>query len=305
MEIQILDIKTKSKICIVENIANTSNVKTIKDIIHQKYPKYNPNRQSLRLEPKSKSLKDEDVLNNLSLGNGNSLYFKDLGPQIPWSTVFYCEYSGPLIAYLLFYFKIIDVYGDNGKARKDVLMVVKLAAFCHTFHYVKRILETKFIHRFSHNAMPLRNLFKNTSYYTLFGAWIAYFINHPLYTPPKFGDMQVYIALVVFAFCEMGNFSIHIALKNLRPSGSKERKVPYPTANPFTLLFNYVSCPNYTYEVCSWIAFSVMTQSFVGALFTLAGFLQMAIWALGKHRNYIREFSNYPRKRKAIIPFLL
>lgn len=43
----------------------------------------------------------------------------------------------------------------------------------------------------------------------------------------------------------------------------------------------------------------------VAALFTVAGFYQMAIWALGKHRNYKKEFSNYPRRRKAIVPFLL
>lgn len=38
--------------------------------------------------------------------------------------------------------------------------------------------------------------------------------------------------------------------------------------------------------------------------FTLAGLYQMAVWALGKHRNYKRDFSDYP-KRKAIIPFVL
>lgn len=32
-------------------------------------------------------------------------------------------------------------------------------------------------------------------------------------------------------------------------SGSKTRKIPYPTKNPFTWLFLLVSCPNYTYEV--------------------------------------------------------
>ena len=41
-------------------------------------------------------------------------------------------------------------------------------------------------------------------------------------------------------------------------------------------------------------------------LFTLMGFAQMAQWALGKHRNYRREFGvKYPRGRKAIVPFLL
>ena len=32
-------------------------------------------------------------------------------------------------------------------------------------------------------------------------------------------------------------------------AGTKERNIPVVTGNPMTFLFNYVSCPNYTYEV--------------------------------------------------------
>jgi very-long-chain enoyl-CoA reductase len=98
---------------------------------------------------------------------------------------------------------------------------------------------------------------------------------------------------------------IHLALRDLRPQGSTERKIPFPTSNLFTLLFDFVSCPNYTYEVTSWIAFAVMTQCTATVVFATLGFMQMAVWALGKHRNYRKEFSTYPRRRKAIIPFLL
>lgn len=35
-----------------------------------------------------------------------------------------------------------------------------LACMCHSFHYIKRILETMFVHRISHGTMPLRNIFK-------------------------------------------------------------------------------------------------------------------------------------------------
>lgn len=127
--------------------------------------------------------------------------------------------------------------------------------------------------------------------------------------------------------CELGNLSIHLALRNLRPPGTKVRKIPLPTSNPFTSLFKYVSCPNYTYEFGSWVAFTVMTQCLPGkintlslkilftknfpvlllsaGLFALAGMYQMTVWALGKHRNYQKEFPNYPRGRRAILPFII
>ena len=91
----------------------------------------------------------------------------------------------------------------------------------------------------------------------------------------------------------------------MRPAGSKERRIPRATKDPLTLLFNLVSCPNYTYEVGGWIAFTIMTQCLPAGLFTFAGFYQMAVWALGKHRAYKKDFKDYPRGRKAIIPFVL
>lgn len=73
----------------------------------------------------------------------------------------------------------------------------------------------------------------------------------------------------------------------------------------FSSLLSLVSCPNYTYEVGAWVSFSVMTQCLPAYLFAFAGFYQMAVWALGKHKNYRNEFKNYPKNRKAIIPFVL
>ena len=145
----------------------------------------------------------------------------------------------------------------------------------------------------------------------------------------------------MFLICEYGNYSIHTALRDLRPPGkmrainhfymhihiyavgSKGKKIPFATGNPMTLMFNFVSCPNYTYETGAWLAFAVMTQCLPGedmlhlmltitlfnaypvVFFMLAGFYQMAVWAKGKHRNYRKEFSDYPKGRKAIVPFLL
>jgi len=303
MEIQIVQAKTsKPVVTLSGQYGSETTIGEIKKAIGAAKQKFKDiNRQEVRAEAKGKGLKDEDTLGNLGLTDKNLvLYFKDRGIQIGWTTVFLSEYAGPLLVYLMFYLRPSLIYGDTSKA--EVSQATHVAAAAWSFHYIKRLLETIFVHRFSNATMPLGNLFKNCSYYWGFAAYIAYHINHPLYTPPT--SAQVYIFLAMFLLCELGNFTIHILLRNLRPAGSKERKIPYPNSNPLSMMQNFVSCPNYTYEIGAWISFSIMTQCLPVGVFTLAGAYQMAIWAMGKHRNYKKEFKDYPR-RKAIFPFFL
>lgn len=302
MDLEIVHARSNKPLVTLNDQLDTATIRDLKKAIAGKKSKYGDiNRQELRLEPKGKALRDEDTLEGLGLNTGAMLYFKDRGLQIGWTTVFLAEYAGPLFVYLWFYRRPWLAYGEDALAR-PMAQVVHIAAACWVFHYVKRLLETQFVHRFSNATMPITNLVKNCSYYWGFAAYIAYHVNHPLYTAPSMN--QVYAGLAGFCLCELGNFSIHLALRNLRPEGSKVRKIPYPTSNPLTGLFSLVSCPNYTYEIGAWISFTVMTQCLPVGLFTLAGAYQMTMWALGKHRNYKKEFKDYPR-RKALFPLLL
>ena len=47
------------------------------------------------------------------------LYFKDLGPQIGWTTVFLAEYAGPLFIFLLFYIRPQIIYGEDANKQKE------------------------------------------------------------------------------------------------------------------------------------------------------------------------------------------
>jgi len=54
-----------------------------------------------------------------------------------------------------------------------------------TFHFVKRELETLFVHDWGrHATLPLRKIPENSLYYWGFAVFVAYFMFHPLYTPP-------------------------------------------------------------------------------------------------------------------------
>ncbi|XP_055855276.1 very-long-chain enoyl-CoA reductase [Episyrphus balteatus] len=301
MEIEVLS-ASNSKSYGFCRVNPTTTIHDLRSSIHEQLPKTpDVDRQSLRLDSRGKGLKDTDTLQGLGLRTADKIYIKDLGPQIGWKTVFLAEYAGPLFVYLIFYTRPAIIYGSANS--NPISLTTHIAAGCYTLHYAKRILETIFVHRFSHNTMPMRNLFKNCSYYWGFTAYVAYHINHPLFTSPCM--CQVYGALAAFMLCEYGNFSIHIALRNLRPPGSRVRKIPVADGNPLTKLFNLVSCPNYTYEIGSWVSFSIMTSCLPAMLFAIAGAYQMTMWALGKHRNYKKEFKDYPKKRRAIFPFLL
>jgi len=56
--------------------------------------------------------------------------------------------------------------------------------------------------RFGHETMPIKNLFKNCSYYYGFAAYVAYFVNHPKYTAPP-----EWLSLVCFALAVVAQFS--------------------------------------------------------------------------------------------------
>jgi very-long-chain enoyl-CoA reductase len=274
------------------------SLEELQELYHAKHKAMYPDRQRFKLKETLKNL-ESGSLKAQGVKDGAELVFKDLGPQVGWSTVFLTEYAGPLFVYLLFFLRPSFIYGQTTAGFSTA---ATYAGYCWIFHYAKRLYETLFVHRFSHATMPIMNIIKNSGYYWGFTALVAYYVNHPLFTSPS--QTQVLVGLVGFLLCEYGNYSIHIALRDLRPPGTKDRKIPMPTANPMTFLFNFVCCPNYTYEAGSWFFFTLMTQSLTAGLFFIVGLLQMTQWAIDKRKRYIIEFPTGPR-RKAIIPFVV
>eukprot|EP01100_Stratorugosa_tubuloviscum_P010466 TRINITY_DN449_c1_g1_i1.p1 TRINITY_DN449_c1_g1~~TRINITY_DN449_c1_g1_i1.p1 ORF type:complete len:295 (-),score=107.96 TRINITY_DN449_c1_g1_i1:75-959(-) len=252
------------------------------------------NRQRFLIRGETRKSVGEGLLTASGLKDGDTIIFRDLGPQISWRTVFIVEYLGPLLIYPFFFLQPSFIY--YGLPKSEMQLVQQIALVCWSFHYFKREFETIFIHRFSHSTMPIFNIFKNSGYYWGSCALVAYFVNHPLFTSPKLLNTQ--IGLAIFILCEIGNFICHVQLRNLRSEGTTERKIPRG------FLFNLVSCPNYTFEILAWVGFSIMTQTLTAYLFTLIGACQMIVWAIQKHKRYTTEFKDYPRSRKIIFPFI-
>lgn len=272
----------------------------------EKKPKFYLSRQRFTLPPvegakRGMALVAGMPLTEYSLSEGSVLLFKDLGPQVGWTTVFFWEYLGPLVMYAAIYF-FPAVFYPGHSSFPEKTMVQQTALRYWSFHYVKRILETFFVHRYSHGTMPMFNLFKNCTYYWAFGAYVAWFINHPQYTSPT--SQTVSLALFGFALlCQASNFKCHQILASMRPAGSKEYVIPRG------FLFNYITCANYATEIFGWIAFTLATRTVAAAIFTTCGALQMAQWAMQKHARLRKIFDGkdgrekYPRRWIMLPPF--
>ena len=74
---------------------------------------------------------------------------------------------------------------------------------------------------------------------------------------------------------------------------------------PKGFLYHYISCPNYLGEIIEWLGFFFMTLSAPAFLFLFWTMANLIPRAISNHNWYVNKFSDYPDKRKAIIPFLI
>ncbi|KAG0088139.1 3-oxo-5a-steroid 4- dehydrogenase [Podila epicladia] len=272
-------------------------VETVQAAIAKKFPQFYPDRQRLTVE--KVGLETGKTLADYGIKDGDSVTFKDLGPQLSWRTVFLVEYGGPLVIHPLIYYLPSLFYG---KAFEHSTM--QFVAFVMVMlHFLKREYETVFVHRFSHGTMPLRNLFKNSAHYHLLsGLNLAYWVYGPWNAAgTSLGERSealVYGCIALFIFAELSNYHTHVTLRNLRPPGTRVRKIPRGYG------FDWVSCPNYFFETLAWLAVSVLTQSWAAHLFFVVAVGQMYIWAVKKHKGYRKEFQDYPRGRKSMFPLV-
>jgi 3-oxo-5-alpha-steroid 4-dehydrogenase 1 len=71
-------------------------------------------------------------------------------------------------------------------------------------------------------------------------------------------------------------------------------------------MFEYVSGANFFGEILEWFGFAMATQfSMAPTCFALSTTFNVGPRAIQHHRWYLSKFENYPKHRKALIPFLL
>ncbi|CAD6566454.1 MAG: 3-oxo-5a-steroid 4- dehydrogenase [Cyphobasidiales sp. Tagirdzhanova-0007] len=118
----------------------------------------------LRITTQDKKRKvDNDAKQTLvqaGVRSGDNLAWKDLGLQIAYRTTYLIEYGGPLIIHPLIYFygyKLVYQFlpASFGASYPVKHSKMQLLAFAMVMaHYLKREIESLYVHRFSNAKMP-------------------------------------------------------------------------------------------------------------------------------------------------------
>eukprot|EP01035_Chromulina_nebulosa_P019175 gene19175-25020_t len=69
-------------------------------------------------------------------------------------------------------------------------------------------------------------------------------------------------------------------------------------------MFKYVSCANYTGEIIEWFGYALANWSLPALAFAIYTFSNTAPRAHKHHLWYKIKFEDFPKERKAVIPFI-
>ncbi|CEP60030.1 trans-2-enoyl-CoA reductase (NADPH) TSC13 LALA0_S01e01420g [Lachancea lanzarotensis] len=266
--------------------------------------KTNRIRLTILKENKQIPITSDHAFEDLS---GAKLFAKDIGPQIGWRLVFCLEYLGPIIIHSLVYYLSTrpELAKFHCKSRPYNPFITKVAYILVVAHYVKRELESLFLHKFAQSTMPFFNLFKNSFHYWVLNGAISlgYFgygfllkdiTVFRIYSAFKLDNFSLILAL--FIASEFWNFWTHLKLRlwgDAQKAQGITQRVPLENG-----LFKIFVAPNYTFEVLAWTAFTLLFKlNIFAVIFLFVSTAQLYLWAAKKNKKY-------GTNRAFLIPFV-
>ena len=164
-------------------------------------------------------------------------------------------------------------------------------------HYFNRVIIFPLRIKTKGKKMPISIAFSAFFFNIFNGFFNGYYVGF-IMDQGSIYNYNVLIGLIIFICGMIINISSDNTLISLRKN-SEDYKIPHGN------FFNFVSCPNYMGEIIEWIGFSVIAISLPALSFTLWTFFNLVPRALNHHDWYLENFDNYPKNRKAVIPYIL
>jgi hypothetical protein len=183
-----------------------------------------------------------------------------------------------------------------GPREKDVLSWLLIALWM--FHYANRTLVFPFRLRTQRKKMPLSIVLSAVFFNGINGGLNGFYVGFFGAPDADYLQLNVVLGLVLFSIGMAINWVADAKLIALRKQDSG-----YQTPNGW--LFTYISCPNHFGEMLEWIGFALMAWNIPALSFAIWTFCDLLPRSLNHQAWYREHFPDYPKNRKAVIPFLV
>ncbi len=186
-----------------------------------------------------------------------------------------------------------------GERKTSPVAIVFLVLW--TIHYTHRTFVYPFLMKGGNKKFPILLVLFAIIFNVMNGYLNGRYLFHfsPAYSISWFYDPRFIIGSIIFFTGLAINLHSDNVLRNLRRSGETDYKIPKRG------LFRFISCPNYFGEMLEWTGWAIATWSLPGLAFAVFTIANLMPRAFSNHRWYLESFSDYPKKRKAIIPFVI
>lgn len=188
-------------------------------------------------------------------------------------------------------------YGDN-TAETFVWILFSL----WIFHYINRTIVYPLRIKATEKKMPMFIVFNaiifNVVNAGINGYFFAYIATSEQYNKEWLTSPHFITGLIVFFSGMLINMKSDTILIGLRKKGETGYRIPRG------FLFDYISSPNLFGEIIEWTGFALMAWNLPALSFAVWTFANLVPRALNHHNWYKEKFSDYPKERKAVFPFI-
>lgn len=173
-----------------------------------------------------------------------------------------------------------------------------IAAWMTFLHFLKRTLETVFLHKYSGSIVASAANMIGFAYASQSALICGTATSSP-------GEGNVWVASILFSIGIVGNFYHHYLLASLRTKEGKTVSVRKYTA-PRGGLFVFVAAPHYLFELIGWLGIAVASEQITSYLMLGGMVAYLSARSMNQNEWNHARFSEkeWPASRKNLIPFV-
>lgn len=238
---------------------------------------------------------------NISAPYGKYSTSKGWGILINAKVGWFVMESPNVLVFLLIYATYYNSnnHSSKGHAIHNLPAANLVLLSCFLIHYIHRI----FIYplKLSRQSSPMPISVAVLAF--LYCTWNAYTQCYYLIYDHYYNDNDIHsIRFVVGILMFITGFAVNVTSDNelVRLRSVNKGQYSIPSGG----LFEYVSCANYAGEIFEWIGYGIAGGSLPSIAFAIYTFSNIGPRGYHHHQYYKKKFENYPKYRKAVIPFI-